>query len=700
MLRSLVGSEMCIRDRRKELHNPRILVCSDMLQFRQADVLEMDLHKQLEAEQNYARNVARKIGGMNPDVVITKEATRMLLDEMIKMKIVVITGLTDAEILRVAHAVSATPVTMTHMGEKSNTTGTCEKFEVKTYREGMSLSTASAPSTYCFLVGCSPSKISTVILRGKPLKELMVAKQALKSTVRMIHDLSVEASLAANLCWPKALSLLPSTPDSSMNSPDLPEIEFMYSSYCSTECQLQQHKPIAWHPKKLVMYDDDAALPPLLEPKSVDLNREVATEHEQVRDMTLGAFLIECYNSAKSSRRAEVCAAEEQCLQKAGRETISTTAHSVKMIRIMNHVLKISVIKHQYPVEVLGDDIRILASSLPETEEQLRMMEASRSISLGKFLWLVFFDSSLQLQAKHLLREYNSSFIYQDAKISCEYFDLPIHRLSNISPSYFPTGSSAWNSATSCSPQVPTSSPVMAPSEEYLPEAEVVEGTMSAQPDEPLAVSNEPPDSQHNSLNSLPAEDNNAGSSDPELLSESITSMTQSQSHLRLPLCQAIVHALRSPEHKGYVQRHSTMVYSSSEMYSPASTAEDSHQELAELTERLDDKHEEVLSQGLSVEVQEEEVSIFLPCQFGYFRAKDIGPEQVVEEAMMDAVPIQNSGGKKGCLLYTSDAADEEDSVDLGGRRIIKKKKNKTIKINIDEKKKKNIKKYIIKKSK
>src|SRR5664279_498222 len=25
----------------------------------------------------------------------------------------------------------------------------------------------------------------------------------------------------------------------------------------------------------------------------------------------------------------------------------------------------------------------------------------------------------------------------------------------------------------------------------------------------------------------------------------------------------------------------------------------------------------------------------------------------------------------KGCLLYTSDAADEEDSVDLGGRRII-----------------------------
>ena len=31
--------------------------------------------------------------------------------------------------------------------------------------------------------------------------------------------------------------------------------------------------------------------------------------------------------------------------------------------------------------------------------------------------------------------------------------------------------------------------------------------------------------------------------------------------------------------------------------------------------------------------------------------------------------------GSSFCLLYTSDAADERSSVDLGGRRIIKKKK-------------------------
>ena len=39
--------------------------------------------------------------------------------------------------------------------------------------------------------------------------------------------------------------------------------------------------------------------------------------------------------------------------------------------------------------------------------------------------------------------------------------------------------------------------------------------------------------------------------------------------------------------------------------------------------------------------------------------------------------PVRTVGPRpSGCLLYTSDAADERSSVDLGGRRIIKKKKH------------------------
>ena len=44
------------------------------------------------------------------------------------------------------------------------------------------------------------------------------------------------------------------------------------------------------------------------------------------------------------------------------------------------------------------------------------------------------------------------------------------------------------------------------------------------------------------------------------------------------------------------------------------------------------------------------------------------------ERSDVPGFPSPSSRGQT-CLLYTSDAADERSSVDLGGRRIIKKKK-------------------------
>ena len=51
----------------------------------------------------------------------------------------------------------------------------------------------------------------------------------------------------------------------------------------------------------------------------------------------------------------------------------------------------------------------------------------------------------------------------------------------------------------------------------------------------------------------------------------------------------------------------------------------------------------------------------------------------VIEHCRQLAVRLKGQGIKvhldvSDCLLYTSDAADERSSVDLGGRRIIKKK--------------------------
>ena len=51
---------------------------------------------------------------------------------------------------------------------------------------------------------------------------------------------------------------------------------------------------------------------------------------------------------------------------------------------------------------------------------------------------------------------------------------------------------------------------------------------------------------------------------------------------------------------------------------------------------------------------------------------------QPTEDQLTVGVPNRHEASVEFrlCLLYTSDAADERSSVDLGGRRIIKKKKN------------------------
>ena len=54
-----------------------------------------------------------------------------------------------------------------------------------------------------------------------------------------------------------------------------------------------------------------------------------------------------------------------------------------------------------------------------------------------------------------------------------------------------------------------------------------------------------------------------------------------------------------------------------------------------------------------------------------------LNPKSPISEAYrILRTNIQFSSLDKPCLLYTSDAADERSSVDLGGRRIIKKKNN------------------------
>ena len=58
-------------------------------------------------------------------------------------------------------------------------------------------------------------------------------------------------------------------------------------------------------------------------------------------------------------------------------------------------------------------------------------------------------------------------------------------------------------------------------------------------------------------------------------------------------------------------------------------------------------------------------------------RAKSAVDYLIKQGIAKDRLIAKGYGETKPCLLYTSDAADERSSVDLGGRRIIKKKKHR-----------------------
>ena len=58
---------------------------------------------------------------------------------------------------------------------------------------------------------------------------------------------------------------------------------------------------------------------------------------------------------------------------------------------------------------------------------------------------------------------------------------------------------------------------------------------------------------------------------------------------------------------------------------------------------------------------------------------KNLTKEQLERFFNIELRDLVRTNKVNTCLLYTSDAADERSSVDLGGRRIIKKKNNKKI---------------------
>eukprot|EP00656_Telonema_subtile_P004532 TRINITY_DN12070_c0_g1_i1.p1 TRINITY_DN12070_c0_g1~~TRINITY_DN12070_c0_g1_i1.p1 ORF type:complete len:280 (-),score=80.53 TRINITY_DN12070_c0_g1_i1:58-897(-) len=99
------------------------------------------------------------------------------------------------------------------------------------------------------------------------------------------------------------------------------------------------------------------------------------------------------------------------------------------------------------------------------------------------------------------------------------------------------------------------------------------------------------------------------------------------------------------------------------------------HQELKELQSKADEEKQITLRGKQLIQERHDE----LECELEACRGQLLDTDNQLEESQLKCHKLQETLKLYICLLYTSDAADEEDSVDLGGRRIIKKKKKNRV---------------------
>ena len=92
----------------------------------------------------------------------------------------------------------------------------------------------------------------------------------------------------------------------------------------------------------------------------------------------------------------------------------------------------------------------------------------------------------------------------------------------------------------------------------------------------------------------------------------------------------------------------------------------------------------DIIADGPSTELGElalgkNSLVAFMPWNGYNYEDSILISERIVKDDVFTSIHIEEFEvmARDTCLLYTSDAADERSSVDLGGRRIIKKKINR-----------------------
>ena len=187
--------------------NPRVMLVTFPLEFYRVEGQYMHFGQIVRQEKEYLGNLASRIAGLRPHVVLVeKSVSRLALDALAKHNIAVARTVKPSAIQFVARMTQADVFSSMDRLALEPRLGHCAKFRIQTYDHTL---IPGRRKTYMRFEGCSRDMGCTIILRGGDIEILRRIKKVTRFLTFIVRNLKLETHL-----WKDSVISVPSlTPD-------------------------------------------------------------------------------------------------------------------------------------------------------------------------------------------------------------------------------------------------------------------------------------------------------------------------------------------------------------------------------------------------------------------------------------------------------------------------------------------------------
>ncbi|CAN6624043.1 1-phosphatidylinositol 3-phosphate 5-kinase Fab1p [Trichomonascus vanleenenianus] len=173
-----------------EISNPRILILTFPIEYTRGARHFMSLDPVLNQEAEYLKKLVKRIVALNPQIVLSSNrVSGLAIRLMDDAGLVVIPNIKMNVISRVSRYTQSDIISSMDKLSMNPILGTCDHFEVKSYRFN------STYKTYIFLSGIPKALGCTLILRGGDENTLASVKAVVEFMVYVVFSLKLETSL-------------------------------------------------------------------------------------------------------------------------------------------------------------------------------------------------------------------------------------------------------------------------------------------------------------------------------------------------------------------------------------------------------------------------------------------------------------------------------------------------------------------------